>query len=83
MNIRDKTYIKQCLLSNNDSYDIDELQKIIEGEFFDDSVTMDTELIDLAVKRIAYLRGVSAEIQMQLTANSALNKWIQDTKRNC
>ena len=51
-----------------------DLQGIIDQEFFDDDTVADMELIDLAAKRLAEIRGISAESQYKETAYEALKK---------
>lgn len=50
------------------------LQEIIDHEFFNDDTVADMDLIDLAAKRLAEMRGISTESQYKETAYEALRK---------
>ena len=54
----------------------EELESIINREFFDDSENADMEVIDLASGRLAKMRGISANEQFSIIANSALKKLL-------
>lgn len=67
-----KDHLKRQLENFEMDFSLEELQKIIDKEFFDDNNPMDSELIDAACRRIALIKGVSPEKQYELTAYAAL-----------
>lgn len=58
-----------------------ELQQIIDDKFFDDSNPMDAGQVDVASRRMAQLRGVSAEEQCKETAYAALRRILGIQKK--
>ena len=71
---KSKAALKRALADDTKTFDIEILQHIIDCEFFDDTNPMDTELIDAASRRLAMMKGISAEEQYKETAYSALKK---------
>lgn len=72
-----KEETKRRLADSCVSFSEMELQGIIDQEFFDDDTVADMELIDLAAKRLAEIRGISAESQYKETAYEALKKLFE------
>ena len=75
-----KDALKQALADDNLPFNMDDLQKIIDGEFFDDNNSMDADLIDAASRRIAVLKGISTEEQIKETAYAAFRKLFSSKK---
>lgn len=69
-----KDQLKQALADKDMVFGIDELQGIIDDEFFDDANPMDADLIDAASRRLAMIKGISAEEQYKETAYAAFRK---------
>ncbi len=74
MGFESKDDLKQALDDEAKTFDPETLQRIIDCEFFDDTNPMDAELIDAASRRLAAIKGISAEEQYKETAYSALRK---------
>lgn len=66
--------LKTMLANPEQSFDEAELEDIINHAFFDENMSMDTELVDLAAHRLASLRGNTDEEQFTNIANSILKK---------
>ena len=75
-----KDALKQALADDNLPFSMDDLQKIIDSEFFDDNNSMDADLIDAASRRIAVLKGISTEEQIKETAYAAFRKLFSSKK---
>lgn len=75
-----KDALKQALADDNLPFSMDDLQKIIDSEFFDDNNPMDADLIDAASRRIAVLKGISTEEQIKETAYAAFRKLFSSKK---
>ncbi len=75
-----KDALKQALEDDGLSFSMEDLQKIIDGEFFDDNNPMDADLIDAASRRIAILKGISTEEQIKETAYAAFRKLFSKEK---
>jgi len=75
-----KHSLKHDLQDTALAYSADELQAIIDGEFFDDSKEADMELIDLAARRLADLKGIACSEQFSSIAYEALRKWFESEK---
>ena len=69
-----KNALKRALADDDLPFSINDLQKIIDSEFFDDNNPMDADLIDAASRRIAILKGISTEEQIKETAYAAFRK---------
>lgn len=74
MGYSSKADLKQALDDESKTFEPEILQRIIDCEFFDDTNPMDIELIDAASRRLAAIKGISAEEQYKETAHSALKK---------
>lgn len=75
-----KDALKQALADDDLPFSINDLQKIIDGEFFDDNNPMDADLIDAASRRIAILKGITTEEQIKETAYAAFRKLFTKEK---
>ena len=71
MDNREKEIVKEKLSDPEYRFSESELHQIIDREFFDDSTEADFDLIDLAVKRLALLNGISVEEQINGTRSNA------------
>lgn len=76
MDNREKEIVKEKLSDPEYRFSESELYQIIDREFFDDSTEADFDLIDLAVKRLASLNGISVEEQIKSTAQGAMRKYF-------
>jgi len=76
MDNREKEIVKEKLSDPEYRFSESELHQIIDREFFDDSTEADFDLIDLAVKRLALLNGISVEEQIKSTAQGAMQKYF-------
>ena len=76
MDNREKEIVKEKLSDPEYRFSESELHQIIDREFFDDSTEADFDLIDLAVKRLASLNGISVEEQIKSTAQGAMRKYF-------
>ena len=74
MDCHEKGTLKKSLADPTHTFTDSELQQIIDQAFFNDDAAMDSGLIDLAMQRLASLRGCTAEEQYRETANAALKK---------
>lgn len=72
----EKKWLKEQLADTDYLYSEAELESIINQEFFGASEYADMEVIDLASMRLAKIRGLSANEQFSITANSALKKLL-------
>lgn len=80
MGYNSKADLKQTLEDEAKTFEPEALQRIIDSEFFDDTNPMDIELIDAASRRLAAIKGISAEEQYKETAHSALKKLFHKEK---
>ncbi len=71
---KEKALLKQRLGDMECPFSLEELQSIIDREFFDDTNVLDTDLVDAAARRIAALKGIDAEEQFKETAHEALRR---------
>lgn len=67
---------------NDSSFDFceQELQAIIDNEFYNDHIEMDVVLIDAAARRLAQMHGISSEKQYTEIAHAALRHILQKAK---
>lgn len=81
---RHKIIIKQRLANKVVSFSEEELQKIIDDEFFTDGIEMDIEIIDMAARRMAALTGNSECEQIEKIAHAALRRALKNSiKKPC
>lgn len=76
---RRKKLIKQRLTDKAVSFSEDELQKIIDDEFFTDGTEMDIEIIDMAARKMAALTGNSEYEQIEKIAHAALRRALENS----
>ena len=74
-----KIIIKQRLADKVVSFSEEELQKIIDDEFFTDGIEMDIEIIDMAARRMAALTGNSECEQIEKIAHAALRRALKNS----
>lgn len=77
----EKQKFKQALEERRELFTPEQLQNIIDNEFFNDDTEMDAALIDAAAQQLAALQGIPLEEQYRYTAHQALQKWLQNTKK--
>ena len=80
MDSRENGTLKKALADPEHLFDKAELTRIINRVFFDDTMAMDTELVDLAARRLASLQGCTVEEQYNEIANSALKRLFSAEK---
>ena len=71
--------IKQRLTDKAVSFSEDELQKILDDEFFTDGTEMNIEIIDMAARRMAALTGNSECEQIEKIAHAALRRALENS----
>lgn len=80
MDSKAKEALKRKLADSNHHFSELELQGIINREFFDDSTDADMNLIDLAAKRLALIKGISDAEQFKITAYAAFREFLDSRK---
>lgn len=58
MKIEDKAALAQALADQAHSFSRDELEKIIQNEFFNDDNPLDIDIVDAALARLMLLDGI-------------------------
>ena len=72
----EKAQLKKALADPTIHFSKEELQAIIDHEFFDDDNPMDTDLIGAASDRLAVFNGIDSEEQYKETAYGVLKQFL-------